>query len=73
MEHALSAQSLAVLARAAPEIRGRAVGLMVSTQFLADSINPWVYPPLSSAVGGLPNALVAVGLACAVGIVVALV
>jgi MFS family permease len=66
-------QSNLVLARAAPEIRGRAVGLMVSTQFLADSINPWVYPPLSSAVGGLPNALVAVGLACATGIVVALV
>jgi MFS family permease len=66
-------QSNLVLARASPEIRGRAVGLMVSTQFLADSINPWVYPPLSAAVGGLPNALVAVGLACAAGIVAALV
>jgi MFS family permease len=65
-------QSNLVLARAAPEIRGRAVGLMVSTQFLADSINPWVYPPLSSAVGGLPNALIVVGLLCVVGIVVAL-
>ncbi|MDB5394022.1 MAG: transporter [Rhodospirillales bacterium] len=65
-------QSNLVLARAAPEIRGRAVGLMVSTQFLADSINPWVYPPLASAVGGLPNALIAVGLACVIGIVVAL-
>ena len=65
-------QSNLVLARAAPEIRGRAVGLMVSTQFLADSINPWVYPPLANAVGGLPNALIAVGFTCALGVVAAL-
>ncbi len=65
-------QSNLILARAAPEIRGRAVGLMVSTQFLADSINPWVYPPLADAVGGLPNALIAVGIVCALGVVAAL-
>jgi len=65
-------QSNLILARAAPEIRGRAVGLMVSNQFLADTINPWVYPPLAGAVGGLPNAIVAVGLACAVGVLFAL-
>jgi MFS family permease len=65
-------QSNLVLARATPEIRGSAVGLMASTQFLADSINPWVYPPLAEAVGGLPNALIAVGIACALGVVAAL-
>jgi MFS family permease len=65
-------QSNLILARAAPEIRGRAVGLMVSNQFLADTINPWIYPPLAGAVGGLPNAIVAVGLACAVGVLFAL-
>jgi hypothetical protein len=65
-------QSNLILGRATPEIRGRAVGLMVSNQFLADTINPWVYPPLAGAVGGLPNAIVAVGLACAVGVVFAL-
>ena len=64
--------SCLILARAAPEIRGRAVGLMVSNQFLADTINPWVYPPLATAVGGLPNAITAVGLACAVGVIAAL-
>ena len=62
-------QSNLILARAAPEIRGRAVGLMVSNQFLADTINPWVYPPLAGAVGGLPNAIVSVGVACAIGVV----
>ncbi len=65
-------QSNLILARAAPEIRSRAVGLMVSNQFLADSINPWIYPPLAGAVGGLPNALIAVGLLCAMGMVAAL-
>jgi hypothetical protein len=65
-------QSNLILARAPGEVRGRAVGLMVSNQFLADTINPWVYPPLAVAVGGLPNAIVSVGLACAVGVVFAL-
>jgi MFS family permease len=65
-------QSNLILARAAPEIRGRAVGFMVSNQFLADSINPWIYPPLAVAVGGLPNAIVSVGLASAIGVVFAL-
>jgi predicted MFS family arabinose efflux permease len=65
-------QSNLILGRAPVEVRGRAVGLMVSNQFLADTINPWVYPPLAVAVGGLPNAIVTVGLACAVGVVFAL-
>ncbi len=45
---------------------------MVSNQFLADTINPYVYPPLAVAVGGLPNAIIAVGIACAVGVLAAL-
>jgi MFS family permease len=65
-------QSNLILSRAAPEIRGRAVGLMVSNQFLADTINPYVYPPLAVAVGGLGNSIIAVGLACGVGMLFAL-
>ena len=65
-------QSNLVLARAAPEIRGRAVGLMVSNQFLADSINPFIFPPLALAVGGLHNAIVSVGLFAALGVLGAL-
>jgi MFS family permease len=66
-------QSNLILSRATPEIRGRAVGLMVSNQFLADTINPYVYPPLAVAVGGLGNSIVAVGLACGLGVLGALV
>jgi len=65
-------QSNLILSRATPEIRGRAVGLMVSNQFLADTINPYVYPPLAVAAGGLGNSIVAVGLACGVGVLAAL-
>jgi MFS family permease len=65
-------QSNLILSRATPEIRGRAVGLMVSNQFLADTINPYVFPPLALAVGGLSNAIIAVGLACGVGMLAAL-
>jgi MFS family permease len=65
-------QSNLILSRATSEIRGRAVGLMVSNQFLADTINPYVYPPLAVAVGGLGNSIVAVGLACGVGMLAAL-
>ena len=65
-------QSNLILSRATPEIRGRAVGLMVSNQFLADTINPYVYPPLAVAVGGLGNSIIAVGLACGVGMLFAL-
>jgi hypothetical protein len=65
-------QSNLILSRAAPEIRGRAVGLMVSNQFLADTINPYVYPPLAVAVGGLGNSIIAVGLACGIGMLFAL-
>jgi cyanate permease len=66
-------QSNLILSRATSEIRGRAVGLMVSNQFLADTINPYVYPPLAVAVGGLGNSIVAVGLACGLGVLAALV
>jgi MFS family permease len=66
-------QSNLVLARAAPAIRGRAVGLMVSNQFLADSINPFIFPPLAVAVGGLHNAIVTVGLCAGLGVVGALI
>src|SRR6201996_8973374 len=65
-------QSNLILSRATPDIRGRAVGLMVSNQFLADTINPYIYPPLAAAVGGLGNSIIAVGLACGVGMLVAL-
>lgn len=65
-------QSNLILSRATSEIRGRAVGLMVSNQFLADTINPYVYPPLAVAVGGLGNSIVAVGLACGLGVLAAL-
>ena len=66
-------QSNLILSRAPPEIRGRAVGLMVSNQFLADTINPYAYTHLATAVGGLPNAIVSVGLACGMGVLAALV
>jgi MFS family permease len=65
-------QSNLILSRATSEIRGRAVGLMVSNQFLADTINPYVYPPLAVAVGGLGNSIVAVGFACGLGVLAAL-
>lgn len=65
-------QSNLVLARAASEIRGRAVGLMVSVQFLADSINPFFFPPLIAAVG-LHNAIVTIGLIAGAGVVAALI
>jgi hypothetical protein len=64
-------QSNLVLARAAPEYRGRAVGLMVSNQFLADSINPFFFPPLIAAVG-LRYAIVTIGLLAATGLMGAL-
>jgi MFS family permease len=64
-------QSSLVLARAAPEFRGRAVGLMVSTQFLADSINPFFFPPMAAVIG-LRYAIVTIGLIAAVGVLAAL-
>jgi MFS family permease len=64
-------QSNLVLARAQPEYRGRAVGLMVSNQFLADSINPFFFPPLTQALG-LHYAIVVIGLFAATGLVGAL-
>ncbi len=65
-------QSNLILARAAPEIRGRAVGLMSSNQFLADSVNPFIFPQLAIAVGGLHNAITTVGMIAAMGVLAAL-
>jgi MFS family permease len=65
-------QANLVLARAAPSIRGAAVGLMSSTQFLADSINPFLYRPAVAAIG-LHNAITAVGFIVAGGVLCALV
>jgi predicted MFS family arabinose efflux permease len=65
-------QSNLVLTRAAPAIRGAAVGLMSSTQFFADSINPFLYRPLVERVG-LHTAIVSVGLLVAAGVLAALV
>jgi MFS family permease len=65
-------QSSLVVSRAPPELRGRAVGLMVSNQFLADTINPFLFPPMI-AVMGLHHAVATVGLMAAVGVVAALI
>jgi MFS family permease len=65
-------QSNLILSRATSEIRGRAVGLMVSNQFLADTVNPYAFTRLAPIVGGLGNSIVAVGLACGVGMLAAL-
>jgi MFS family permease len=62
-----------VLNRAAPEIRGRAVGLISSNQFLADSINPFIFPQLALAVGGLHNAITTVGILAGFGALAALI
>ena len=40
-----------VMASAHPAVRGRAVGLLSSNQFFADSINPFILAPLIAAVG----------------------
>ena len=65
-------QSTLILARAHPAVRGRAVGLLSSNQFFADSINPFILAPLIAAVG-LKNAIATVGLMCGVGLLVALI
>ncbi len=65
-------QSNLILSRAAPAIRGRAVGLMVSNQFLADTINPYAYHYMDGVLGGVGHSIVAVGLACGIGMLFAL-
>lgn len=66
-------QSNLMLAKAPPAMRGRAAGLMVSNQFLANSINPFLFIPVIAAAGGVQNAIVLVGLAAAVCVAIALV
>lgn len=65
-------QSNLILARAAPEIRGRAVGLMSSNQFLADSINPFIYRKLADAGVDLHDAIAGAGLLVGIGVLAAL-
>lgn len=65
-------QSTLILARAHPAVRGRAVGLISSNQFFADSLNPFILAPLIAALG-LKNAIATVGLMCGVGLLMALV
>jgi MFS family permease len=65
-------QSNLILSRATPEIRGRAVGLMVSNQFLADTINPYAYTRAAPLVGGIGNSIIGVGLSCGIGMLFAL-
>jgi predicted MFS family arabinose efflux permease len=66
-------QSNLILAKAPPEMRGRAAGLMVSNQFLANSINPFLFIPVISAAGGVQNAIVLVGTLAALCVVIALI
>jgi MFS family permease len=65
-------QSNLVVSRAPPHLRGRAVGLMVSNQFLADTINPFLFPPMI-AVMGLHYSVATIGLLAAAGVVGALI
>lgn len=66
-------QSNLILARAPAEMRGRAAGLMVSNQFLANSINPFLFIPVIAAAGGVQNAIVLVGMVAAASLVIALI
>jgi MFS family permease len=66
-------QSNLILARAAPEIRGRAVGLMSSNQFLADSINPFIYRRVADAGVDLHDAIVGAGMLASLGALGALI
>ena len=64
-------QSSLLLHRASSEVRGQAAGLMVSSQFLADAINPIMLAPIIAAIGlkntiGSIGVLALVGCACAV-------
>jgi MFS family permease len=65
-------QSSLVVGRAPSAMRGRAVGLMVSNQFLADTINPFIFPPMI-AVMGLHYAIATIGLFAGVGVIAALI
>lgn len=59
-------QSSLLLQRAPSEVRGQAAGLMVSSQFLADAINPLMLAPIIAAVG-LKNTIATIGMIALVG------
>ena len=65
-------QSNLVVSRAPAHLRGRAVGLMVSNQFLADTINPFLFPPMIAVIG-LHYAVATIGLMAAAGVLGALI
>jgi MFS family permease len=49
-----------ILDRAKPDIRGKALGLMVMAMYVGDFLNPWLATPLRLAIGN-HNAFIAVG------------
>jgi MFS family permease len=59
-------QSSLLLQRAPSAVRGQAAGLMVSSQFLADAINPLMLAPIIAAVG-LKNTIATIGVIALVG------
>jgi predicted MFS family arabinose efflux permease len=65
-------QSSLLLQRAAPGVRGQAAGLMVSSQFLADAVNPLALGPVIITLG-LKNSIALIGLVALVGCVCAIV
>jgi predicted MFS family arabinose efflux permease len=65
-------QSSLLLQRASGEIRGQAAGLMVSSQFLADAINPLMLAPIIASVG-LKTTIASIGVLALVGCAIAVV
>ncbi|MFZ2982090.1 MAG: hypothetical protein WA085_13745, partial [Sphingobium sp.] len=65
-------QSSLLLQRASGAVRGQAAGLMVSSQFLADAVNPIVLGPLVLTIG-LRNTIAVVGALSLLGFMAALV
>lgn len=65
-------QSSLLLQRASGTVRGQAAGLMVSSQFLADAVNPIVLGPLVLTIG-LRNTIAVVGGLSLLGFIAALV
>jgi MFS family permease len=61
-----------IVARAAPELRGRAIGLSYTARYSGDFLNPLIVHPLGLALG-LHNAFVVVGGLFLAGVVVAVV
>ncbi|MDB5736400.1 MAG: transporter [Sphingomonas bacterium] len=59
-------QSSLLLQRAPGAVRGQAAGLMVSSQFLADAINPLMLAPIIAAVG-LKTTIASVGVLALIG------